>query len=148
MAFAMVTIRQPLSIGADHKTKYQNELREEARTWFQSEEMLDGYLYIRIIWFHRDRNPGDIDNIMKPIRDALQGVIYLNDNLIVKSVSERVRYTEGSYELIANDEYKGSAYKKLDVLLGGDHKPVIYIEGDTMQVAPTRQVFFGPVDGV
>jgi hypothetical protein len=50
---------------------------------------LTGPLYVRIIWFQRERTPGDIDNIAKRILDALKGIVFRDDEEIDRCLTQR-----------------------------------------------------------
>jgi len=95
MAFEFISARKPASVnrknsnrGKESKGAFIESLRREAQSAYQGAPMLEGELYARIIWFHQNR-PGDPDNIIKPILDALQNVVYGDDSAIVKVSSER-----------------------------------------------------------
>ena len=47
-------------------------------------------LYIRIVWFARIKGGPDVDNIIKPMVDALKGIIYTDDALISQCLSVRI----------------------------------------------------------
>ncbi len=95
MAFAMVVAIKPVSVnntsrpGKKRLAEFKERLRTEAVRCMQNVPMLGGDLYARIIWFH-NRQPGDPDNIIKPILDALITVVYTDDRLVAKCSSERI----------------------------------------------------------
>lgn len=50
------------------------------------------------VTFFRESELGDVDNLAKPILDALQGVVYRNDRQIAEAVSRR-RDIESSFKV-------------------------------------------------
>lgn len=104
--------------------------------------MLAGNLYLRVVWFY-NRGYSDVDNILKPVLDALQGVVFRNDRFIVKVSSERVD-TRRTYELASDPGVAPEAYGELVELLGTEESDVTYVE---VGMLPTRLVALGPIDG-
>lgn len=51
-----------------------------------------------IITYYYESQAGDVDNIIKPIQDALNGVIYVDDAQVVDSRSRR-KDINGSYKI-------------------------------------------------
>ncbi len=52
---------------------------------------------IRITYYYEGDTP-DVDNIIKPIQDALIGIVYDDDSQVVKTTSEKVRI-DGSFTI-------------------------------------------------
>lgn len=52
---------------------------------------------MRIAYFHVDSAVGDLDNIVKPIQDALKGIAYADDSQVVDLVASMRR--KGSTDL-------------------------------------------------
>jgi crossover junction endodeoxyribonuclease RusA len=142
MTFAMVIPLKPVSIQRKRGTQsYARHLQREAAARFAGRAMLSGDLYARIIWFHSER-AGDIDNIIKPILDALTGVIYPDDHRVVKCSSERIDMAS-DYEL-SDVNVVPEVFEELVALLAQNHAHIMYIE--VGQIV-TRRVVFGPIDG-
>jgi len=53
-------------------------------------EALAGDVIVYLAWHRKNRNAGDIDNRVKPVLDALQGVAYSNDKQVAALVVWRV----------------------------------------------------------
>jgi len=70
------------------------------------------------ITYYYDGDPPDVDNIIKPIQDALIGVVYLDDSQVVHAQSSRTRI-DGSFTI------RGASA----VLLNGfsQREPFVYI---------------------
>jgi crossover junction endodeoxyribonuclease RusA len=47
--------------------------------WPADTQPLDGKLQIRVTCFHDSAPPLDVDNMLKPIQDALIGIVYADD---------------------------------------------------------------------
>ena len=67
-----------------------------AQKWKQSP--LQGMdLQLTLVYLY-DTDPVDVDNIIKPIQDALVGLVY-EDDLIVTDVESRRRFLVGTFDL-------------------------------------------------
>lgn len=69
---------------------------EAAKSWAGS-TVSDSHLQLTIIYLCGD-DPVDIDNIIKPIQDALVGLAY-TDDIIVTDVESRRRPLVGTYDV-------------------------------------------------
>ncbi len=141
MTFAMVVARRPVSSGSRGRVKYQAALEQLARLHFASRELFDGNLYIRIVWFHSIERVGDVDNIIKPIIDAFKGVVYLDDESIVKCLSQKV-YTKKDFR-ITQAHLPSDIYEELIALLGSEEEHIFYVEVGQLT---SHSVYFGPID--
>lgn len=144
MRFAMIVDRRPVSSqnqSTESKRRYREALQTQARAIFHAQP-LTGPLYARIVWFYKRRADGDVDNIIKPILDALKGIVYKDDRTITKCMSERIDKTRDiqiSEENITNELYEG-----IIGLIADDTKDHgLYIEVGTIV---SRQLIFGPID--
>jgi hypothetical protein len=95
------------------------------------------------LWFHRHQTSQDVDNIIKPILDALKGTVFEDDVQVAQCVVTRIDLTR-DYSLsdanIRNDVYE----VMLDLIFdpAGDH--ILYIEVGEQNA---QRAVFGPVDG-
>lgn len=86
--FAMVVATKPLSVNRSGPTsRYVSQLQSAAQV--QGASVLPGPLYARITWFQLRRSPGDVDNIAKLILDALKTVVFLDDDDIVRCLTQK-----------------------------------------------------------
>jgi Endodeoxyribonuclease RusA len=128
--FAMALSIRPKSGNKKH-AKYEERLANEAASRYGS-SLLSGRFFVRILWFHRVpllQDDPDTDNISKPIVDALQGVVYPNDKMVVKRLAQRIDLTGGLGSITLKD--KGAptgAIDELLALLGGPDPHVVYVE--------------------
>jgi len=151
MRFAIVRPGRPPSSQSSGARKFSARLHAEAAERYSDGVVQEGDLYTRIIWFHAGGLGGqDVDNIIKPIHDALIGVVYKDDVLIAQCLAARVDLSAG-YEL--KDE--GLPAEEYDTLVGmlaeapqateDRRRHVLYVE---VGVLAAQRVAFGPPDGV
>lgn len=83
MFFEFLIPRRPLSVQARNKNKrrWQEFVRDEAAKTWTNKVHLTGALHLTLVYLFDD-SPPDIDNIIKPIQDALIDLIYADDSLI------------------------------------------------------------------
>ena len=142
MTFAMVLKRRPVSAGAGGRHRFVEAVREEARLVAPSPLPSRDRMYARIVWFHHVSAQGDLDNIVKPILDALESVVYDNDRRIAECLAVRID-AQSRYELPDRSVQKDAYGKLLDALsVRAEH--VVYVE---VGPADTQRVRFGPIEG-
>jgi len=145
MSFAMIIPRKPISSqskSARNRENYKLFIASQARDMF-SATPFTGDLYARIIWFYKGRYEGDVDNIIKPILDAIRGIVYQDDRLVVKCASERFDKTRDI--TIPQVNISDNLYEEMLLMIADDAiQHSIYIE---IGVATSREVVFGPIDG-
>jgi crossover junction endodeoxyribonuclease RusA len=79
----------------DRVREWQEEIRRVAAlSWLPAELPLTGPVILTITYFY-DTVSIDVDNIPKPISDALQGLVYVNDDQITDVIC-RKRNLNGS----------------------------------------------------
>lgn len=142
MIFSITLPRVPKSVQADKIEKYKQSLRNAAKREFTDAPTGDTPLYVRIIWFARKKGGPDVDNIVKPILDALDGVVYRSDSQIGQCLSTRIDLSKPytiSYGDIADEDYQ-----QLTDLLASNHSDILYIEVGRIY---DQKVVFGPIDG-
>jgi hypothetical protein len=91
----------PLSLQSKSKPRkraYKEIIENAARQALpESYAPIDIPLEIRITYYHDGETP-DVDNIIKPIQDALKGVVYLDDKQIADTRCRR-RDINGNYRV-------------------------------------------------
>ncbi len=114
-------IGKPTSLKSRHaKRQWQSLVSNIARTNRETPFEASVKLDLRIDWFSQiSNNKADVDNIIKPIMDALIGVIYVDDSQVT-SVS--ARYYDVNNVLYFVDEPLGI----IEPLLSGE-KNYVYI---------------------
>ncbi len=139
MTFAVATARKPASINKGSTSRFQRDFHSDALRNHRGTPMRTGRLYVRIVWFH-DGPAGDLDNIIKPILDALIAIAYPDDHLVAKCACEKVDLS-GHFTLSTRDILP-DAYSDLITLISGTPQHIIYVE---VRPLPSGAVVFGPV---
>ena len=96
--FEFLIPRRPLSVGAKPRklAAWKAFVRDEAvKSWNGS--VLEGDLRLTLVYLCKDPSP-DIDNIIKPIQDALKGVVMTDDSQIADVDSHR-RFLDATFDL-------------------------------------------------
>ena len=77
--------------------EWTQEVESAAKRQWDSEPPFTGEVMVTITYFF-DRVPVDVDNIPKPILDALKGLVYANDSQVSDLLCRR-RYLHGDLRL-------------------------------------------------
>lgn len=85
--------------------------------WMSGQPPIEGSVTIRVTHYFEVRI-GDVDNLMKPIQDALQGVAYMNDKQVTDVTGNR-RDIEGSFRVRYISERLAAAFT--------DGRPFVHI---------------------
>jgi crossover junction endodeoxyribonuclease RusA len=106
LPFEFVVIGKPISHQAKERKRVQvwkEQVRQVAESFWKENPPLGEY--IKVVITHYYDAPGgdestvpDSDNIVKPIRDALNGLIYVDDYQITDFISRR-RNLNGSFRI-------------------------------------------------
>ena len=99
-------------------------------------------LYSRILWLCRRPNFGDVDNIVKPILDALKGIVFDDDALISQSLVTRID-PRHAYEIVDAGE-PNEPFQELIDLLSMKLDDIIYVEVGRIS---SQRLVFGTIDG-
>jgi crossover junction endodeoxyribonuclease RusA len=88
--FEFLIPRRPVSTNNDKRRQEWIRLvnKEAKKFWTGSSPIKDANLQLTLIYLCRD-NPPDTDNIIKPIQDALNKLVYEDDRLISDVESHR-----------------------------------------------------------
>ena len=92
MEFEFLIPDRPLSVQArrrQRKQEWQQFVAEEAAKTWERSPIADKNLQCTLIYLCGD-DPNDIDNIVKPILDALKGLVY-EDDILITDVEARRR---------------------------------------------------------
>jgi hypothetical protein len=137
----MVIAEKPLSANRGRPSpRYTGLIQSAARA--QGAQLLTGHLYVRIVWFQRERAQGDVDNMAKLILDSLKGIVFQDDDNIVRCLTQKaVADGGGEYVYDPSMILDESVRSELRILLGAAPH-VLYIEVGAV-IDP--MVSFGPV---
>jgi crossover junction endodeoxyribonuclease RusA len=82
----------PITSKGEGRKRWQQRVRQagEAAASGVSPSAVDAFV-LRIGYFHVDVAAADLDNIVKPIQDALQGIAYADDRQVVDLVASMRR---------------------------------------------------------
>jgi Holliday junction resolvase RusA-like endonuclease len=87
------------------QTKYASRLQEwkryvrtEAEKAWTGQPVAAAGFHLKLVYLYNDA-PVDVDNIVKPIQDALDGLVYPSDILVTDVESHR-RLLAGTYEIM------------------------------------------------
>jgi Holliday junction resolvase RusA-like endonuclease len=123
----LYTNRVPLTIKARGHLTYENDIKEVFRQYWPSVQMLEGDLYGIVYYFHRKPSQIDADNLCKPVFDALENELYVDDGLIkfVKTATFDLR--AHNLEVLDLTTIPGNIFSDfLEELDKSDH--ILYIE--------------------
>ena len=123
--FTMIVARRPISANKGPNPRYAEALREIARS--KQPKVLNGPLYARILWFHKDWTTQDIDNIVKRILDSLKGLVFDDDGTISHFLAARIDATM-DYELSGTPSSDEDTELLLGFLADDFERHVLYIE--------------------
>lgn len=96
MLFDFLIPRRPLSVQAKRKKNLQRwkaYVRAEAAKRWSRDTLTEGSAHLKLFYLCND-DPVDADNIIKPIQDALSGLIYEDDVLVTDVECHRRRLSE------------------------------------------------------
>jgi Holliday junction resolvase RusA-like endonuclease len=134
LPFEFIVIGKPVSHqtkGNQRLQKWKATVRTAAATRWQPADPTGSNLRVTITYYY-DAEPydesgvPDSDNIVKPIRDALNGLVYVDDYQITDSVSRR-RNLNGSFRVkgmspvLAEGFCKGQEFVHILVEAAPDH---------------------------
>lgn len=106
-SFEFLIPRKPKSFQSGKAKRWQEYIKEEAlkSTRFSNKDQplfKEEKLHLTLVWlskvWNKDKDP-DVDNIIKPIQDALQGVVYQDDCCIFDVESHRRITTTDEFDL-------------------------------------------------
>ena len=98
--FEFLILRRPVSLQARNRANLQawkSFVRQEANKTWNGQIVDQGDLHLTLVYLC-DESPPDTDNIVKPIQDALVGVVFADDSLIADVESHR-RFLNSTLDL-------------------------------------------------
>lgn len=102
LPFEFVVIGTPISLQAKNRERLQawkNFVRQAAeKSWNANPLSVGEFVELTVVYYYDATTPLDIDNIIKPIQDALIGLIYTNDSQVTDVIS-RKRDLNGSFRV-------------------------------------------------
>ena len=102
MEFEFLISKRPVSLQTKNRANLQNWKRfvrtEAERIWGTKPAPGEANLHLTLVYLCGDA-PVDIDNIIKPIQDALIGLVYDDDKLVCDVQGHR-RHLQGTFDPI------------------------------------------------
>lgn len=115
--FEMVLPRRPVSYNARGRpgfAAWKDFVRDEARKIWTAQPLIGEDYYFQIIYIY-SQNPVDIDNIVKPIQDALVDIVF-SDDVNISDVSAHRRLAD---DKISPEDFPEVFQAQLEVLTVG-----------------------------
>ena len=101
MRFEFLIPKRPVSLQTKNRKNLQAwkdfVLLEAKKAWLGNSSTLDE-LHLTLVYLYYE-DPVDVDNIIKPIQDALVGLVY-NDDLAIVDVESHRRPLSGPFEIL------------------------------------------------
>lgn len=101
MLFEFLIPRRPVSLQTKNRRNLQswkNYVCTEASKGWAGAPYNGNYLHLTLVYLY-DTDPVDVDNIIKPIQDALVGTIY-DDDLLISDVESHRRLLTGVFDIV------------------------------------------------
>lgn len=111
--------RTPKSFGAERQLGYRLALRAAAKERYSNEPSDAESLYVRVVWLSRKKGGPDTDNILKPILDELDGIVYRTDAQIKQCLATRIDLTKPY--VISDRSVPDELYQSLVDLISTSH---------------------------
>jgi len=114
MFFEFLIPKRPLSVQAKGKNRQrwkQFVYNEAAKIW-KEDKLSTGNLHLTLVYLF-DTDPADVDNIIKPIQDALIGLVY-SDDFLITDVEAHRRSLLGTFDITRcpNELIRGITLRK------------------------------------
>lgn len=90
LPWEFVALGVPISSQASgtSKTRWKSTVAVAAQAAWGTDPPLDIEVMLQLTYFHESA-PLDVDNMIKPIQDALNGIVYVDDKQVARVVSTR-----------------------------------------------------------
>lgn len=98
--FEFLIPKRPLSLQAKSKSlqAWKAFVRGEAAKVWKTPTVENGDLHLMLVYLC-DESPPDTDNIVKPIQDALVGLVFTDDSQIADVESHRRRFLDATFDV-------------------------------------------------
>lgn len=90
LPWEFVALGVPISAQASgtSKVRWKGEVATAAQLAWGTAPPLDVEVMLQLTYFHESA-PLDVDNMIKPIQDALNGIVYVDDKQVARVISSR-----------------------------------------------------------
>jgi len=94
-AFDFVVMGIPRTPASRSRKTWQEKVKTAASDeWPEGQAPFEGELSARIVYFFPEQTSVDVDNIIKPILDALEGLVYENDRVVFEVLCRKSSLSE------------------------------------------------------
>ena len=100
MQFEFLIPKRPLSVNAERRNlrKWKAYVHGEAQKAWDGPPIAGIDLHLSLVYLCDEHDPVDTDNIVKPIQDALIGLVY-DDDQLVSDVESHRRPLTGTFDI-------------------------------------------------
>ncbi len=96
---------------------WREKVRAAAKAEWGTRDLLEGFLRLAVVYYHPGESVRiDTDNLVKPIQDALIGLVYQDDRLITKTEVSK-RSIDGEYRVRGRSLVELTAFSRGDEFL-------------------------------
>lgn len=118
--FAVIGLPVSQQASPPSKRRYQTTVAKAASNSVVSPIKDDEKIKIEIDWFSESfQNKPDVDNIIKPIQDALKGIIFVDDNQVESIVARK-------YDILSVIRFWREPLCIIEPLMNG-HKEYVFV---------------------
>lgn len=133
LPFELIIFGTPLSVQTRRRSNLrawkENVSRQAKSQWPSREPPLNEDLKVTYVYYYSDSSP-DVDNLFKPIQDALESIIFCDDALVTDAISSK-RDLKGSYKvmgmssILAKGFISGKDFVHIKIEAAPDHQELI-----------------------
>jgi len=94
LPFSFVVMGIPRSLQAKRQSRWKDKVRSVAAESWGDDPPLEDEVSVVIIYFYRDGSV-DVDNMVKPILDAMTTLVYVDDGQISQIIARQIELATG-----------------------------------------------------
>lgn len=130
LPFEFLVDGTPVSLQTKNKRRlagWKSSVEQAARAaWPPNTPPIASEVTVRITYFYEDEAP-DVDNIIKPIQDALRGLVYVDDSTVTLTQGKKSRIdgafvVKGVSEALAIKLARGRDFVRVVISAGPSHE--------------------------
>lgn len=106
--FVALGVPKSVQASGTSKVRWKAEVALAAKAAWGADPPLDVEVLLQLTYFHESA-PLDVDNMIKPIQDALNGIVYVDDKQVARVVSGRADL-DGPYRVRGLSEALASGF--------------------------------------
>ena len=125
LPFEFLVLGIPISANAHprspSKGRWQERVRASARHGSRMSSPMSGKLQLTLLYFYRVGTI-DVDNMIKPVLDALKGTVYEDDIVISQVMARKTKLVDGL-------QVAGASREVVDAIAAGDDFVLVRVDG-------------------